>query len=383
MLALESRLAKEIVERTMKIIPFNVNVMDAGGVIIGSGEASRIGEVHAGAQLVLVRQSAVEINRETSSALGEAKPGVNLPLTVRGKICGVVGLTGDPSAVRQFGELVRVNAEMILEQAQLTAELQRERRYQEEFVLQLIKDDGILKTDLEAWAVRLGVNFQRPRAVIVLDLVDPSLRPDMALIEMQRCQAQLAMHRPDLLTAAISHRELVMLEIFDDSAGGTARATPSHQRLHALDALLRETLGTPSALSMGVALTGIDGVAQSYQSARRTFRVGRKRSPHENLFSFYDLNLPVLLSGLESGWQAEQLRRPLERLNAFDKRDGTLRHTLIVWFAQNGQPVATAKALHIHRNTLDYRLRKIGELTGLDLANIEDQLLLYVALQLE
>ncbi|WP_294359557.1 helix-turn-helix domain-containing protein [Propionivibrio sp.] len=37
----------------------------------------------------------------------------------------------------------------------------------------------------------------------------------------------------------------------------------------------------------------------------------------------------------------------------------------------------------MHRNTLDYRLRQISELTGLDLANTDDRLLLYVALQLE
>jgi carbohydrate diacid regulator len=91
----------------------------------------------------------------------------------------------------------------------------------------------------------------------------------------------------------------------------------------------------------------------------------------------------VLLSGLGSGWQAEQLRQPLLRINAVDKRSGTLRRTLDAWFAHNGHPLATAKALHIHRNTLDYRLRQISELTGLDLANTDDRLLLYVALQLE
>lgn len=46
-------------------------------------------------------------------------------------------------------------------------------------------------------------------------------------------------------------------------------------------------------------------------------------------------------------------------------------------------PGATAKALFIHRNTLEYRLNRISELTGLDLGNFDDRLLLYVALQLD
>jgi hypothetical protein len=47
------------------------------------------------------------------------------------------------------------------------------------------------------------------------------------------------------------------------------------------------------------------------------------------------------------------------------------------------QPLATSKALFIHRNTLEYRLNRISELTGLDLGSFDDRLLLYIALQLD
>ena len=383
MSTIEARLAQDIVDRTMRIIPFNVNVMDGRGIILGSGETSRIGELHSGALLALAQNRTVEIDAATSRTLRGVKPGVNIPLTVRGQICGVVGLTGEPDTVRQFGELVRVTAEMILEQAQLIGELQREKRYREEFVFQLIHHGATPIADLEAWAVRLGVNFQRPRAVVVLELTDPELRPDQALSELQHCQQQLATSRPDVLTAAISPRELVILESFATLARRAPSATQARQRLQGYEAEVGKVLTTPATMAIGVALDGIEGVALSYQSARKTLRVGRSRKPQQSTFSYYDLSLPVLLSGLGSGWQAEQLRQPLLRINAVDKRSGSLRRTLDAWFAHNGHPLATAKALHIHRNTLDYRLRQISELSGLDLANTDDRLLLYVALQLE
>lgn len=383
MSTIEARLAQDIVDRTMRIIPFNVNVMDGRGIILGSGETSRIGELHSGALLALAQNRTVEIDAATSRTLRGVKPGVNIPLTVRGQICGVVGLTGEPDTVRQFGELVRVTAEMILEQAQLIGELQREKRYREEFVFQLIHHGATPIADLEAWAVRLGVNFQRPRAVVVLELTDPELRPDQALSELQHCQQQLATSRPDVLTAAISPRELVILESFATLAQRAPSATQARQRLQGYEAEVGKVLMTPATMAIGVALDGIEGVALSYQSARKTLRVGRSRKPQQSTFSYYDLSLPVLLSGLGSGWQAEQLRQPLLRINAVDKRSGSLRRTLDAWFAHNGHPLATAKALHIHRNTLDYRLRQISELSGLDLANTDDRLLLYVALQLE
>ena len=383
MITIEARLAQEIVERTMQVIPFNVNVMDVGGVIMGSGKASRIGERHAGAQLAIAQRRAIEIDSATMRHLPGVKPGVNLPLTVRGKICGVVGLTGDPDSVRQFGELVRVTAEIILEQAQLIGELQREKRYREEFVFYLVKRDSASHDDLEAWALRLGVDFVRARAAIVLELTDENLSPDLARSELQRCQCLLGAQYPELLTAAISPRELVILADFERLGDGAPGSAMARQRLTALDAVLRKALDCTFVLAMGVALSGIEGVALSYQSARQTSRVGRQRNAEATTFSYYELSLPVLLAGLGSGWQAEQLRQPLRRLDDVDKRSGTLRRTIALWFAHNGHPVATAKALHIHRNTLDYRLRQISEATELDLANTDDRLLLYIALQLE
>ena len=383
MITIEPCLAQEIVERTMKIIPFNVNVMDGRGIILGSGNPARVGQLHSGAQLAIAQQRTVEIAPENVRNLPGVKPSVNLPLTVRGQICGVVGLTGKPETVRQFGELVRVNAEMILEQAQLTSELQREKRYREEFVFQLVNQNGTSLADMEAWGVRLGVDLSLPRSVLICQLTDENQRPDLALMELQRCQASLTAQSSDILVAAVSPRELVVLVAIETVSARCSVVESARQRMAALDAMLKKSLESPMAMAIGVALAGADGVPLSYQSARKTLRVGRLRRPQERFFSYYELSLPVLLSALGSGWQAEQLRKPLQSLLALDRHNGILRKTLEVWFAENGHPLATAKALHIHRNTLDYRLRKIAEITGLVLNSAESRMLLYIALQLE
>lgn len=46
-----------------------------------------------------------------------------------------------------------------------------------------------------------------------------------------------------------------------------------------------------------------------------------------------------------------------------------------------GQASRTAAALGIHRQTLYYRLSRVEQLTGLDLAEGEDRLLLHMALK--
>lgn len=381
MYILEASLAQEIVKRTMKIIPFNVNVMDAKGTILASGDASRIGELHAGALLALAKKLTVEIDAAAAAKLHGAQPGINLPLMIDGQLCGAVGLSGAPNQVRQFGELVRLTAEMILEQANLSGELQRNARYREAFVLNLLKVEHDSKANLAAWGHRLGIDFSRLQQVFLLELDDRSSLDLQESTEIQRLQMHILARQPGSLTAVVGLHEMVILESCDSDGaqdGEMVMSARSQARLQALASVLREQSRHPFRLAMGIAMPGIEGVAISYQSADETARLGRLRQPSKVLWSYHELVLPVLLSGLDASWQAEQLRRPVAALRIHD-RNSVLGRTLAAWLMHDAHPAATAKALHIHRNTLDYRLRRISELTGLDLGRIEDRLLLYVS----
>jgi len=398
MIELSTHQAQDIVARTMRIIPFNVNVMDAHGVILASGDPARVGELHDGALLALAKRATVEIDAASSRLMHGAKPGINLPLVVGGRLCGAVGLSGEPDAVRQFGELVRLTAEMILEQASLAGELQRDSRYREAFVLNLIRPDAGARPDLEAWGRRLGVDFRRTQVVFLLELLPagpahPRLPDDEALAWLQRLQLALLARRPALLSATTGPHELVILDVFEPDAREPDRTKTLARRHETLAAQVEELAAElaaefaddipapPSTLAMGLASTGVGAAAVSYQSAQAAARIGRRRDPAARRHSYYGLALPVLLSGLDAGWQASELRRPLARLGR-DRSGAGLLHTLQAWFTCDESSAATAAALDIHRNTLDYRLRRIEALTGLDLARSEDRLLLYVSVLL-
>ncbi len=116
---LDTKMAQDIVARTMRIIDTNINVMDARGRIIGSGDRERIGELHEGALLVLSQGRVVDIDDAVAKHLHGVRQGINLPLRLEGEIVGVIGLTGDPESLRKYGELVCMTAEMMLEQSRL------------------------------------------------------------------------------------------------------------------------------------------------------------------------------------------------------------------------------------------------------------------------
>ncbi|MFU2489743.1 sugar diacid recognition domain-containing protein [Thauera sp. WH-1] len=383
MFLLDASLAQSIVDRAMEILHTNVNVMDERGLIIASGERSRIGSRHEGALLVLAQGRAVEIDEVLAGRLHDARPGINLPLRAEGRVVGVVGLSGAPAAIGQHAELVRMAAETMLEQARLMQVLARDLRLREELVLQLIGAAPATPA-LEDWARRLRVDLGLPRVAVLIEIDASALPADAVLAEQQRLQARLSTPDSDLLWAAVSLRELVvLLPLSSGSPAAEGRSDPG--RLRARLESLRQRLSGDGAVRLQLALgghfAGSEGLQRSWQSARATLRVGRRRQPAADVHCYADLTLAVLLAGLAEGWRADELQRPLQRLAAHD-RDGLLRRTLATWFAHDMKTAAAAQALHVHRNTLDYRLRRIADITGLDLARLDDCLLLFIGLEL-
>jgi len=363
---LDTKMAQDIVARTMRIIDTNINVMDARGRIIGSGDRERIGELHEGALLVLSQGRVVDIDDAVAKHLHGVRQGINLPLRLEGEIVGVIGLTGEPESLRKYGELVCMTAEMMLEQSRLMHLLAQDSRLREELVMNLIQAEEHTPA-LSEWAQRLGIDLNQPRVVAVIEVDSGQVGVDSAMAELQQLQnalAEMVVRKPVL------------------NQFGRWDADDHRRRVEQLISRMEENGQLRFRVALGNYFTGPGSIARSWRTARTTMMVGKQRMPESRSYFYQDLMLPVLLDSLRGGWQANELARPLARLKAMDN-NGLLRRTLQAWFRHNVQPLATSKALFIHRNTLEYRLNRISELTGLDLGNFDDRLLLYVALQLD
>lgn len=131
---LDDKLAQQIVDRTMKIIGTNINVMDQYGIIISSGDSLRIGQIHDGALLAINHGDTVEITEQSSHGLKGVKPGINLLLKYNQEIIGVVGITGNPDDIRNYAAMVKMTSELIIERSLLIEQLQWDKRHVEEFI---------------------------------------------------------------------------------------------------------------------------------------------------------------------------------------------------------------------------------------------------------
>ncbi|MFD4711809.1 helix-turn-helix domain-containing protein [Streptomyces sp. NPDC058430] len=97
-----------------------------------------------------------------------------------------------------------------------------------------------------------------------------------------------------------------------------------------------------------------------------------------------DMALAVLLLHLADATEALGLPDAggaLHRLRQEEGQDGPLAATLAAYLAAAGATDTAAEALHIHPNTMRYRLRRIREVCGLDFADADAMLLAHLQLR--
>jgi DNA-binding PucR family transcriptional regulator len=91
----------------------------------------------------------------------------------------------------------------------------------------------------------------------------------------------------------------------------------------------------------------------------------------------------VLLASVPDELRRSYSQRLLGRLIAYDRaHHSDLVHTLRVFLESCGSWARCAKLLHLHTNTLRYRIRRIEEITGRDLTDFAVRVDFYLALEL-
>ncbi|MEC7816247.1 MAG: sugar diacid recognition domain-containing protein [Pseudomonadota bacterium] len=373
MLTLDQATAQRIVDRAMPIIGHSVNVMTPEGVIIASGDAQRVGEVHQAAIIVARTGDALVLDTHQAQQFPGVRAGVNLPVRMNSDLVAVVGISGSPDKVLPFADLVRVTAELILEQSALL-EVSRHRRRQIENTLLALLDG---ETVPQSWLDQLGVDLSKPRIAVVLQSDET----------------------PVSATSAPSNQPFTLPEA-DDLARQWERSAPDVLVLSpkpgTLALFLPET-DADKALSAALGLLGLDELAPVSAAAGAPFRGDLKacfdsagaalaagqsqRNLSRGRHTYQQRPLATLWRSLNPQWQQTLLHRSIEPILQHPRRDPFIK-TLRAFMACDGDVQRCAEALHLHRNSVRYRLKSIETLTGFSPYRHEDLLILYLAIEI-
>ncbi len=127
-------------------------------------------------------------------------------------------------------------------------------------------------------------------------------------------------------------------------------------------------------------------VARSYRQALHVLQVKRLFPQETNgVYGFQELGIYRFLPQLKKWGDAEGYENErLARLRQYDADNQTsLVETLETFLDAAGKANLTARRLHIHINTLGYRLRRIEEILGVDLEDMNQRTSLYLDLKME
>ena len=234
-------------------------------------------------------------------------------------------------------------------------------------------------------ASQLGHDLRLPHVVIWV-----MLEPSMGGADAQNGGTPLVARAADALGTALNAwtrvraSEIVAL-VSVTGSGVSERSDLAEQG----EAALRRALGDGGPPESPIWWAGMGEVARSPLEVRRsateaqdTARLGLLVVGPGHIARTADLGVYRLLLALhKSGELQPFVERELAPLRNTPRNEDHLLETVEVYLACNGNLSEAARQLHLHRNSLLYRLHHIRDLLGHDLENPELRLALQLALK--
>jgi GAF domain-containing protein len=279
-----------------------------------------------------------------------------IPLVATEELIGV--LIADGSTRVELGRAVASQVAVGIKKVQVIEQL-TEKNLIKDFFEELA--GRRLRGDLEGRAARLGCDLDQPHVVLIAepwsDAFSRALRA--------AAPGSLFDHREDSLRALVS------------------LTTPSSQSF--LERLRRAHSELSEPVSVGVSslcrgeASYADGFAEAQQALVGTVVL----SGEPTVLAYDDLGAyKYLLRVAVDGGIRDATVDAVAKIADYDEQRGAqLLATLEEFLRRHGSISATSEALYVHPNTLRQRLRRIGELSGLDLRR-DDWLTIEIAVKM-
>jgi purine catabolism regulator len=147
--------------------------------------------------------------------------------------------------------------------------------------------------------------------------------------------------------------------------------------------LLLDALQQNHAVTAGVSAIAPTAAqwARALDEAEQALALGRQLFGEHSTTAFADLGVYRLLLALRDSPELWRYRDTLGPLLDHGPSSADLLETIEGYFLARGNVSRAAALLHIHRNTLIYRLQRISEIANIDWERSEDQLALQLALK--
>jgi sugar diacid utilization regulator len=269
------------------------------------------------------------------------------------------------------------------------------RRVRDDLVEGLLLGRGRDPADTSRWAAHLGYDPAREHNVMAIcfDFPAPPASPDLKTqghidVAAQRSRIAesvehfVATRAPDAIVSA-REAEVVIVAAAPEEPGPAAM--DARRLAHACLARLAELFPAAKVvIGIGGPCRDPREVARSYAQAQRTTQTLKRLGRAGTVSAFGDLGILRLLLQVPDLAELRSFAADVLGKLAVHEQEHKSEYltTLACYFRENNSPQRASRILHVHPNTVAYRVKRIEEITGLRLDNYTDRLIAQVALEI-
>jgi carbohydrate diacid regulator len=378
---LSPEVAAEIAARARLVLNRKILVSDNQGSLIDvniKGLSSRV---------VVDALRACQEGRVVRSEL-DSLPIAWCPFVYENQTIGAFGITEEEVQVTPEAiSLLQGLSEVITHQHFLLEHVQPSEKMQANFFKQTLSSPSIDTGEIYRQADILQLNLRVPQAVILIEIVGfehsnggpATLSMDersgkigaAANIVVERIKA--AFHNNSENIICYLGNDIFILSKAIGGDGLTTRNTVRFlmEKADYTHELLAKDMGS-KVISIGVGqyYPDLGGLRKSYQEAKLALNVGSKVWGQGRVYHIKQVGMFVTLANVAQEHKAELAHQILYPL----LKDEQLYKTVQTFLASGLNLTEAAEKLHVHRNTLIYRLDKTKKVIGLDPRVFDDAL---------
>lgn len=345
---IDTHIAKELVERARRFVNADISIVNTEGKIVYSNVAERIGDTD------------------------DNKTAINIPLRVDDAIIGAIGVSGRSREVRSLAMLIGSMAELSFREAQRSRQDGSTLARESVICRKLISRQPLL-TDEREYLQSMTMSSDFFTGFIAIRLHVRKNGGGKVADALAQLKKTLKEKVPSSLITETGTDTLALLTNLKSQKKALQNAISAWREWeHRF--IVRTASGRESSDASPEALF------HSWRSAVSTLQLAAEACPKELDYEYRQFMLPIMIRNMDASTEIDDIVSPLNKIIQQDK-NGALLKTLDGWFRCNNRPLETASFLHIHRNTLEYRLNLIEKYSNMDLTKIGDRFSLYIALE--
>lgn len=359
MSVLTPEFAQKFIQKTVKNLPYNVNIMDQAGIIIASKDPNRIGNFHEVASKMLTGNLDTGIVTNRDSYIG-TKPGINMFIEFRGENVGVICVSGDPESVQSFAGFVKSSIETMLIYEVKAANEQRSRGKAERFLHYILFDDDFQGPVAIRMAEAFNLKDQELGLIIIVRSVHPVSRSQLLPALCRGANAS-----QDRIVVEGRNDDFIILKLLKgekkDLAVRNFRSLVE-EYIHSVIDFLGDSIDTDSlSFSVGSLQESIGNYRLSYNHALSNSMLVRKR---QQINYFYDHVRDYLRSSVTTRLYSEAFSAFHHLFEEPEKK--VVVETIRALMDNNFNIVKASQEIPVHRNTIIFRVNKLKDMLNID-----------------